>query len=311
MKKTKVCDLFGITYPIIQGGMAWVSRAELAAAVSAAGGLGLLGAATMSPEELESQIALARELTEKPVGVNIPIMNPWSDKLVDVCIKTKVPAVFTSAGNPARFTSILQEAGIKVAHVVANIKMAKGAEKKGVDAVVCEGYEAGGHDGRDMLTTMTLTPQVTDAVEVPVIAAGGICDARGLVAAFALGADGVQIGTLFIPTEENNAHPNFKNLLIELDDTGTVFIGIKHGPVRVAKNKVARFIADMEAECSAEHNIATVGVGRGPKGCIEGDVEEGLFNCGQAVGLIKKIKPVKRVVDELVDGYREITASLV
>lgn len=310
MLKTKICELFGITYPIIQGGMAWISRAELAAAVSDAGGLGLIGAATMSPEELGKQIEISHGLTSKPVGVNIPIMNPISHQLVDVCIKKKVPVVFTSAGNPARFTPELKDAGILVAHVVANVKMAVGAEAKGVDAVVAEGFEAGGHDGRDMLTTLSLTPQVVDAVKIPVIAAGGICDHRGIAAAFALGAAGVQLGTLFVATVENNAHQNFKNLLIKADDVSTVFIGIKHGPVRVYKNKISSAIAEAEAACNEKFSISSMGPGRGPLACVKGDVDEGLFNCSQAAGLIKEIKTVRQLINDLVEGCDRVTASL-
>ena len=310
MKKTRVCDLFGITYPIIQGGMAWASRAELAAAVSEAGGLGIIGAASMGPEELESQINLARKLTSKPFGDNIPIMSPLSEKSVDVCIRMKAPAVFTSAGNPARFTPVLKQAGIIVAHVVANVKMALGAESKGVDAVVCEGFEAGGHDGVDMLTTMSLTPQAVDAVKIPVIAAGGICDARGIVAAFALGAEGVQLGTRFVAVTENNVHPNFKRLIVEAGDTGTVFIGMKHGPVRVLKNKISMALAEAEAQCREDFTVATEGLGRGSSACIEGNVDEGLFNCSQAAGLIIEIKSAKEVIRELVEGYDKIVQKL-
>ena len=310
MKRTRVCDLFGIEYPIIQGGMAWVSRAELAAAVSKAGGLGIIGSASMGPEELENQISLARKLTSKPFGVNIPIMSPLSQSSVDICVRMKVPAVFTSAGNPARYTPALKKAGIIVAHVVANVKMAVGAESKGVDAVVCEGFEAGGHDGADMLTTMSLTPQVVDAVKVPVISAGGICDARGMVAAFALGAEGVQIGTRFVAVTENNAHPNFKRLIVEAQDTGTIFIGLKHAPVRVLKNRISLALAEAESGCREDFTVETEGLGRGAKACIEGDVDEGLFNCSQAAGLIREIKSVKEVMRELVDGYEKIVKNL-
>lgn len=310
MKRTRVCDLFNIKYPIIQGGMAHVSRAELAAAVSEAGGLGLIGAATLMPDELRVEIRKARKLTSKPFGVNVPLLNPISDKQIQALLEEGVKIVFTSAGNPAKFTGMLKEKGCVVTHVVANARMAVGAAGKGIDAIVCEGYEAGGHDGHDCLTTLTLVPQVVDAVKVPVIAAGGIVDPRGFVAALALGAEGVQMGTRFVATEECNAHPNYKKIIIEAGDVCTVFVGQKHGPVRIYRNKIGLAIQEAETNCDPNLNVASMGPGRGVKACIEGDVDEGMFNMSQAAGLIKRIVPVREIIRELVEGYERITKAL-
>lgn len=310
MKRTRICDLYGIEYPIVQGGMAHVSRAELAAAVSEAGALGLIGASTMMPNELKEEIRKARTLTSKRFGVNVSLLNPLSEQLLKTAIEENVKIIFTSAGNPGKFTSMLKEAGCIVTHVVANVKMALGAEKKGVDAVVCEGFEAGGHDGFDMLTTLTLTPQVVDAVKIPVISAGGITDPRGFVAAMALGAAGIQMGTRFVATVECNAHPNFKKLLVEAGDVCTVFVGLKHGPVRIYRNKIGIALAEAEARCDENFTVVTQGPGRGVKACIEGDIDEGMFNCSQAAGLIKKVMTCKEVIEWFVSEYDRIVKTL-
>lgn len=310
MKRTRINDLFGIEYPIIQGGMAHVSRAELAAAVSNAGGLGIIGSATMFRDELSDQIDTARSLTDKPFGVNIPLLRPQTRELADVIIEKGVKIVFTAAGNPATYTGEFKEAGCVVTHVVATVKMAKGAERKGVDAVVCEGFEAGGHDGHDMLTTMSLAPQVADAVDIPVIAAGGITDPRGMVAAFALGAEGIQMGTRFIATEECNAHSNFKQALVDADDLSTVFIGMKQGPVRVLKNKLTMKIARAEAENDPDITVATEGAGKGELGTIKGDMNEGMLNMSQASGLIDKIVSCRELIKNFVDEYDRIVERI-
>jgi enoyl-[acyl-carrier protein] reductase II len=246
MKRTRLCDLLGIDYPIIQGGMVWIANAELAAAVSNAGGLGLISPnAGMSRngdqiENLKKQIEITKGLTSKPFGVNLPILNnPQIEALVDAVIKAKVKVVVTAAGNPALYTGRFKEAGIKVLHLVAAVRHAQSAEKRGVDAVIAEGYEAGGHNGLDELTTLTLVPQVADAVSIPVVAAGGIADARGVVAALALGANGVQMGTRFVATRECAAHQNFKDAIVKANDTDTAITGRKLGPTRILKNEIA------------------------------------------------------------------------
>jgi len=318
MKKTRLCELLGIEYPIIQGGMVWIANAELAAAVSNAGGLGLISpTAGMSSnddqvENLIKQIETANSLTSKPFGVNLPIMNnPQIDALVDTVIKARVKAVATAAGNPALYTSRFKEAGIKVLHLVAAVRHAQSAEKRGVDAIIAEGYEAGGHNGLDELTTLTLIPQVADAVSIPVVAAGGIADARGIVAALALGADGVQMGTRFVATRECVAHQNFKDAIIKAADTDTAITGRKIGPTRVLKNELAVKLLEMEAAgASAEELLAFIGSGRSRTGQFEGDLVNGEAYCGSIAGLIKEIKSVAEVIQSIVDNYDKVLARL-
>lgn len=313
MKRTRVNRLFGIEYPIIQGGMALCSEAELASSVSNAGGLGLIGLSAMSPDEARRQIKRAMELTHKPFGVNLPLLRRDFDDLLKVIIEEGIKIVFSSAGNPTLVVPELKKRGMKVVHVISNVKQALKALEAGCDAVVAEGYEAGGHDGPDELTTMSLTPQVVDAVgdRIPVIAAGGIVDARGVVAAFALGAEGVQLGTRFIATYECNAHINFKQAIINAGDTSTVFIARKHHPMRVLKTEHALAVKNAEdngADTEAIKELTSPY--RGYLGVIEGNLKEGLFNCGQSVGLIKEILHVKNLIDELVEGYKKIVHQL-
>ncbi len=318
MKKTRLCDLLGIEYPIIQGGMVWIANAELAAAVSNAGGLGLISpTAGMSRngdqvENLKQQLKIAKSLTSKPFGVNLPILNnPQIEELVATAIDAKVKVVVTAAGNPALYTSRFKEAGIKVIHVVAAVRHAQSAEKRGVDAVIAEGYEAGGHNGLDELTTFTLIPQVVDAVTIPVVAAGGIADARGVVAALALGADGIQMGTRFVATHECNAHQNFKEAIVKASDTDTVITGRKLGPTRILKNEVAAKIMDMEAAgASVEELLAFIGSSRSRAGQFEGDMANGQAYCGAIAGMIKEIKSVGEVIQSIVDNYETVLASL-
>jgi enoyl-[acyl-carrier protein] reductase II len=298
MKHTRLCDLLGIDYPIIQGGMVWIASAELAAAVSNAGGLGLISPnAGMSRngdqvENLKKQIEIAKGLTSKPFGVNLPILNnPQIEALVDAVIKARVKVVVTAAGNPALYTSRFKEAGTKVLHLVAAVRHAQSAEKRGVDAVIAEGYEAGGHNGLDELTTLTLVPQVVDAVAIPVVAAGGIADARGVVAALALGAEGVQMGTRFVATRECGAHQNFKDAIVKASDTDTAITGRKLGPTRILKNEIAAKLLDMEATgASAEELLAFIGSSRSRTGQFEGDLANGEAYCGSIAGMIKEIK---------------------
>ncbi len=318
MKKTRLCDLLGIDYPIIQGGMVWIANAELAAAVSNAGGLGLISPnAGMSRngdqvENLKKQIEIAKGLTSKPFGVNLPILNnPQIEALVDAVIKAKVKVVVTAAGNPALYTSRFKEAGIKVLHLVAAVRHAQSAEKRGVDAVIAEGYEAGGHNGLDELTTLTLVPQVVDAVTIPVVAAGGIADARGVVAALALGADGVQMGTRFVATRECAAHQNFKDAIVKASDTDTAITGRKLGPTRILKNEIAAKLLDMEAAgASAEELLAFIGSSRSRTGQFEGDLANGEAYCGSIAGMIKEIKSVAEIIRNIVDDYDAVLARL-
>jgi len=318
MKKTRLCNLLGIDYPIIQGGMVWIANAELAAAVSNAGGLGLISPnAGMSRngdqvENLKKQIEIAKGLTSKPFGVNLPILNnPQIEALVDVVIMAKVKVAVTAAGNPALYTSRFKEAGIKVLHLVAAVRHAQNAEKRGVDAVIAEGYEAGGHNGLDELTTLTLVPQVADAVSIPVVAAGGIADARGVVAALALGAAGVQMGTRFVATRECAAHQNFKDAVVKASDTDTVITGRKLGPTRILKNEIATKLLAMEAAgASAEEVQAFIGSSRSRTGQFEGDLVNGEAYCGSAAGMIKEIKSVAEVIQSIVDNYDKVLARL-
>jgi enoyl-[acyl-carrier protein] reductase II len=318
MKKTRLCELLGIEYPIIQGGMVWIANAELAAAVSNAGGLGLISPnAGMSHngdqvENLKKQIEIAKGLTSKPFGVNLPILNnPQIEALVDAVIKAKVKVVATAAGNPALYTSRFKEAGIKVLHLVAAVRHAQSAERRGVDAVIAEGYEAGGHNGLDELTTLTLVPQVADAVSIPVVAAGGIADARGLVAALALGADGVQMGTRFVATRECAAHQNFKDAIVKATDTDTAITGRKLGPTRILRNEIATKLLDMEAAgASAEELQAFIGSSRSRTGQFEGDLAKGEAYCGSIAGMIKEIKSVAEVIQSIVENYDKVLARL-
>ena len=318
MKKTRLCDLLGIEYPIIQGGMVWIANAELAAAVSNAGGLGLISpTAGMSRngdqiENLKKHVETAKGLTSKPFGVNLPILNnPQIEELVATAINAKIKVVVTAAGNPALYTSRFKEAGIKVIHVVAAVRHAQSAEKRGVDAVIAEGYEAGGHNGLDELTTFTLIPQLVDAVTIPVVAAGGIADARGVVAALALGADGVQMGTRFVATHECNAHQNFKEAIVKASDTDTVITGRKLGPTRILKNEVAAKIMAMEAAgASVEELLAFLGSSRSRTGQFEGDMANGEAYCGAIAGMIKEIKSAGEVIRSIVDNYETVLTSL-
>jgi len=309
--KSRVPEILGIEYPILQGGMIWVSDATLAAAVSEAGGLGVIGAGGMSREVVEEEIARARELTSKPFGVNAPIISPFAEGIFEAASTMGVQVLTTSAGNPLTFTARAKEAGMKVVHVVSNVRMAEKAQEAGVDVVVAEGYEAGGHNGFDEITTMVLVPQVVDAVDVPVVAAGGIGDARGMVAAFALGAEGVQLGTLFLASRQSTAHRNYKELILTANDRGTVITGRAFGPVRVLKNKLAEMILQAEREGKPPQEIQEmIGSGRSVKACLEGDLEEGSFMCGQVAGMIAEVKDVKEIIAGLMEGCEEIASGL-
>ena len=317
MKRTRICDLLGIEYPILQGGMTWIANAELAAAVSEAGGLGVISPnADMELEadvvqHLRSQIRKAKSLTQKPFGVNFPVQIPEIKDLIDVVIEEGVKVVTTSAGNPALHTPRLKEGGVKVLHVVASVRHATGAERHGVDAVIAEGYEAGGHNGFDELPTMVLVPEVVDAVKIPVVAAGGIADARGFVAALALGADGVQMGTRFVATRECIAHSAFKEMIVNATDTGTMITGRKLGPTRGLKNEFTAKILEMDSRgASADELLAFIGLGRSRIGQLEGKVQEGEVYCGAIAGIINEVVSAGDVVRSMVDGYDKVVARL-
>lgn len=318
MKQTRLCNLLGIESPIIQGGMVWIANAELAAAVSEAGGLGLISpTAGMSRngdqvDNLKGQIKTARSLTSKPFGVNLPMLhNPQIEDLIATAINERLDVVVTAAGSPGLYTDRLKEAGIKVLHLVASVRHAQSAEKRGVDGVIAEGCEAGGHNGLDELSTFVLIPQVVDSVSIPVVAAGGIADVRGVVAALALGADGIQMGTRFVVTHECIAHPNFKEAIIKANDNDTTITGRKLGPTRILKNELAAKILEMEAAgASVEELIDFIGSSRSRTGQFEGDLANGESYCGSIAGMIKEIKSASEVIQSIVDNYDTVLDSL-
>lgn len=308
MIKTKLTELLGIQYPIIQGGMAWVANARLAAAVSEAGGLGLIGAANAPGEMVESWIKEARSLTGKPFGVNIMLMSPYADDIARICVEQGVKVVTTGAGNPGKYMEMWKAAGIRVIPVVPSAALAKRMERAGADAVVAEGTESGGHIGE--LTTMALVPQVVDAVRIPVIAAGGIADARGFGAALMLGACGVQCGTIFVCAEESPAHENYKQMIVDAKDTDTVVTGRAGGaPVRCLKNRLSRQLLKMEHEelTREEYEARTVGSLR--KAVIEGDRDEGSFMAGQIAGLVNQVAPAREIIEKLMAQSEELLGN--
>jgi len=311
MFRTEVCDLFGIEYPIIQGGMVWVSYHALCAAVSEAGGLGILGAGSMTIDELREEIRLVKSKTKKPFGINVPIAKPDSDVLIKVAIEEGVTVISTSAGNPKRFTGRIQDAGLKVIHVSPSPILAVKAAEAGVDAVAAEGIEAGGHDGFEEITTMALIPQVVEKLDIPVIAAGGIADSRGFVAALALGAKGVQIGTRFAATPEAMGHPKFKESILKANDTGTVITGRHLGPTRCVRNRLAEEIIEKEKSgISPQDLLKFIGPGRSRLATTEGEVEEGTIYCGQIAGLISEVKRARDVVEEIIKGAEALVKEL-
>jgi enoyl-[acyl-carrier protein] reductase II len=311
MFKTEICDLLDIKYPVIQGGMVWVSYSDLAGAVSEAGGLGVLAGGSMTPEELKEEIRLVKSKTQKPFGVNIPVVRPESENLLRVSIDEGTHVIFTSAGNPRRFTQEIHDADRKVIHVSPSATLAQKAADAGVDAVVAEGIEAGGHDGYEEITTMALIPMVVSKLDIPVIAAGGIADSRGFLAALALGAKGVQIGTRFAATHEALGHPNFKKAILNVNDSGTVITGRKLGPTRCVRNKLAAMILEIEQKgATREELFRLIGTGRSQRATREGDVEEGTIYCGQIAGLITELKSVKQVITEIIEGAEKLINNL-
>ena len=309
MLRTAICDLFNIKYPIIQGGMAHVATAELVAAVSNAGGLGIIGAGASEPDWVREQIHKTREMTDKPFGVNILLISPFAEQVIDVVLEEKAAVVTTGAGNPGPYISRFKEAGIKVMPVVASVALARRLERAGVDAFIAEGMESGGEIGQ--ITTMALVPQVVDRVKAPVVAAGGFADGRGLVAALALGAQGIQMGTRFVCSEECIAHQNYKQAIMDASDRATIITGQSTGyPMRCLENKLTReFLVREQAEVSIEE-IMEFGVGKVRLGLIEGDLEWGTLLAGQICGLIKDIKPVRAIIDDIVAGAEAIIGQL-
>jgi len=307
----RITELFKINLPIIQGGMVWCSGWELASAVSNAGGLGLIGAGSMHPEVLAEHIKKTKQATDKPFGVNVPLLYPEIDKIMDIIISEHVPIVFTSAGNPKLWTKKLQEKNIKVAHVVANTKFAVKCQDAGVDAVVAEGFEAGGHNGREETTTMCLIPQVRKVIDIPLIAAGGIGSGQAMAAAFALGAEGVQIGSRFATSLESSAHNNFKNMIINAAEGDTHLALKKLVPVRLLNNDFSKKILELEnSGASPEILQKELGKGRAKKGMFEGDTIEGELEIGQVSAIINKIQPVKEIINEITDEFYKTIKKL-
>ncbi len=303
----KITQLFNIKYPVIQGGMIWVSGYKLASAVSNAGGLGLIGAGSMYPEILREHIQKCKKATNKPFGVNVPMLYPDIEKIMDIILEEGVKIVFTSAGNPKTWTSFLKKKGITVVHVVSSVKFALKAEEAGVDAIVCEGFEAGGHNGREETTTFTLIPMVKEQLGIPVIAAGGIASGRGMLAAMVLGADGVQVGSRFAATEESSAHQNFKNTIIEVKDGDTQVTLKELAPVRLVKNKFYNEVQELYLQNPSKEKLKELlGRARAKKGMFEGDLENGELEIGQIAGLIHEIKPAKDVLEGIISEFNSV-----
>ena len=306
MKKTRITELFGIEYPVIQGGMVWISGWRHAAAVSNAGGLGLLGAGSMHPETLLEHIQKMKAATTKPWGVNIPLMYPEIDRLIEMIINEGVKIVFTSAGSPKKYTQRFHDADIKVAHVVSSSKFARKCEEAGVDAIVAEGFEAGGHNGREETTTLTLIPQVRRATTLPLIAAGGIASGEAVLASMVLGAEGVQIGTLFALTQESSASEAYKQRCISLEEGDTMLTLKAISPTRMIKNDLYKRLFDAQAQgASVEELRAILGQAASKRGIFEGDIDNGELEIGQIASAIKDIPPVSEVMERLKKEYQE------
>lgn len=307
----RVCRLFGIKYPIIQGGMVWCSGWRLASAVSNAGGLGLLGAGSMHPETLQEHIRKCKAATDKPFGVNVPLMYPELDRIMDIIIEEGIKIVFTSAGSPAKWTERLHQEGIKVAHVVSSTYFAKKCEEAGVDAIVAEGFEAGGHNGREETTTFCLVPAVRRICTVPLIAAGGIVSGDGILAAQALGAEAVQMGTRFALTRESSAHFSFKDRCLQLNEGDTILTLKQLAPTRLIKNEFYKKIEEAERRgASADEIRELLGKGRAKKGIFEGDIFDGELEIGQAASMLRNLQTVDEVMKELIADYRSAAENI-
>ena len=302
----KITTLFSIQYPIIQGGMIWNSGYKLASAVSNSGGLGLIGAGSMYPEVLREHIQKCKKATNKPFGVNVPMLYPNIEEIMKIIVEEGVKIVFTSAGNPKTWTSFLKENGIIVVHVVSSSKFALKAQEAGVDAVVAEGFEAGGHNGREETTTLTLIPMVKEQITIPLIAAGGIASGRGMLAAMVLGADGVQMGSRFAASVESSAHENFKQTIINVKEGDTQVTLKELAPVRLIKNKFFDDLQKLYLNCPTPEEIKTLlGRARAKKGMFEGDLIEGELEIGQIAGLIHEIKPVSQIIEEIITEFKK------
>lgn len=307
----RIQQLFNIEFPIIQAGMIWCSGWRLAAAVSNAGGLGIIGAGSMHPETLKEHLQKCKAATTKPFGVNVPMLYPEMKEIIDLIIQENVKIVFTSAGNPATWTSHLKAHGIIVVHVVSSVKFAKKAELAGVDAVVAEGFEAGGHNGREETTTLVLIPMVREAISIPLIAAGGIANGRSMLAAEALGADGVQIGSRFAASAESSAHENFKNKIVAAGEGETLLTMKQLTPVRLLRNKFFQEVIELEKRGGTNQEMeALLGKRRAKKGMFEGDMEEGELEIGQVAASINKIQPAAEIVQEIWEDYLNLKKNL-
>lgn len=309
MLKTAICDLFGIEHPIIQGGMAHLGTAELVSAVCDAGGLGIIGAGYYEPDWVRRQIHLTRERTDRPFGLNLPLTSPYADEVIGIILEETVAVVTTGVGDPAVFVPAFKDAGMRVMPVVAGVAPARRLQEAGVDAVVAEGMESGGHVGES--TTMALVPQVVDSVSIPVVAAGGIADGRGMAAALALGAQGVQVGTRFACSEESVAHPGYKQRVLEAHDRSTVITGRTTGlPLRSLKNSLTEQFQALEEAGASSEELNMFGQGRMHLGLIEGDVDDGSLLAGQIAGMIKEIKPVRVIIEEMIAEAEAVMARL-
>lgn len=302
----RITQLFKIQYPVIQAGMIWASGYKLASAVSNAGGLGLLGAGSMYPEVLREHIQKCKKATDKPFGVNVPMLYPNIEEIMNIIVEEGVKIVFTSAGNPKTWTAFLKEKGITVVHVVSSVKFALKAQEAGVDAVVAEGFEAGGHNGREETTTFTLIPMVKEKLGIPLIAAGGIATGRGMLAAMVLGADGVQVGSRFAASVESSSHDNFKKAIIQVED-GDTHVTLKElAPVRLIKNKFYNDLMSLYAQSPTVDDLkGLLGRARAKKGMFEGDLEEGELEIGQIAGLIREIKPAAEILHEIITDFEK------
>jgi enoyl-[acyl-carrier protein] reductase II len=307
----RITSLFDIRYPIVQGGMIWNSGYKLASAVSNAGGLGLIGAGSMYPDVLTEHIRKCKAATTKPFGVNVPMLYPNIEEIMEILVREQVPIVFTSAGNPKTWTSFLKEHGKTVVHVVSSSKFALKAEEAGVDAVVAEGFEAGGHNGREETTTLTLVPMVREKISIPLLAAGGIATGRGMLAAMALGADGVQVGSRFAASDESSAHANFKQTILDVKEGDTQLTLKELAPVRLIKNKFWQDLQELYAKCPTPDELkALLGRARAKRGMFEGDQQDGELEIGQIAGLIHEIKPVSQIMAEMIREFELAKSEL-
>lgn len=307
----RITELFNIEYPIIQAGMVWASGWKLASAVSNEGGLGIIGAGSMYPETLREHIRKCKKVTTKPFAVNVPMLYPNIDKLMDILVEEEIQIVFTSAGNPKTWTAHLQEQGMKVVHVVSSVKFALKAEQSGVDAVVAEGFEAGGHNGRDETTTFTLIPMVKEQLNIPLIAAGGIGTGRGMLAAMILGADAVQVGSRFVASNEASSHPDFKDYVVQAQEGDTILTLKELAPVRLLKNDFYEQVKSLYTTSPTKDELVELlGRARAKKGMFEGDLKEGELEIGQVSGLIHDIKPAAEIVRDMLKEFREAQAEV-